>query len=246
MKVGFMFRRAVVLILVIVIAAVIAGCDGNPVREQVESSVAKAMPDVIGPAKSYQVRAYGPTLRLMKGKLDGLDITGTDVKLPSGITVSKLDVKIRDMVVDTDTKEIKRADSTEYSAVLTQAELFKHLKKRYPDVPGLGLQLKKGVMNISAKPGVSIAKVGVQADASLKVRDEHILALDLKKLKVAGIGAPQMAVNYLQSKIDTVFDTNDLGFEAKIKSAVITPGALTLNGSMDLMKAMEKKKALKK
>lgn len=235
--------RKLFALAIITLVITFAGCGGNPVREKIESSVSRSMPDIIGPADSYSSRVYGSTFRLIKGKLDGLDITGKNVKLASGITVSRLDVKIRDMVVDTDTKEIKQAGSTEYTAVLSQAELSKYVLKRYPDVPGLKLDLRKSLMNISAKPEVSVVKVGVQADVALEVRKEHILALDLKKLKVAGISAPGFAVNYIGSKIDTIFDTNDLGFEAKVKSAVVSPGALTLNGSLDLMKVIEKKKS---
>lgn len=216
----------------------LAGC-GGVVKSKVSSGIEESLPEIIGPARAYDVRTYGSATRIMKGKIDGLDIVGSDVRLASGVTVSRLDVKIRDLVVDPDTKEIKSVGSTDYTATLSEAELNRYLKKQYPDVPEFKIKLKDKVIGVSARPGVSVLKVGVEADVGLEVRQQRLLALDLKTLKVAGINTPGMAREYIESRIDTIFDARDIGFDARIKSAAVSKNGLSIGGNLNLMKAVE-------
>jgi|GEM_PF-1479882 len=232
-------KRGVFALALVVAISMIAGCGPNLIRKQIESSVARKLPDLIGPAKSYQVRAYGSTLRMMRGKLARLDITGHDVKLSNGLTVSRLFVRIDNISFNTDTKQIKSVDKTEYSASLSKKELNQYLKKRYSNIPGLQLTLGKGMIGFTTRPGLLGLKFGVRGTAELLIRNEKILALNLQKLRIAGIPAPAFARRLLDSRLDTIFDAEDLGFGATIKSVDIKPGLLTLNGDLDLMKIIK-------
>ena len=233
-----MNRKLIALVFVGLLAGV-AGCGGNSVRHRVERSVEQSLPGIIGPAQSYSVQADGSTMGMMNGKLRGLDIIGIGVQLPSGINITRLNAKVTDITFDPGTKKIKSVGAAEYSASLSDAELTRYLRGKYPSVPGLSVAMNSGLINISAKPGVSIVKLPIRADAGLVIRDERKLALSLLQFEIAGINAPNFAVDYLESKMDVIFDANDLGFNAKIKSVVIGPGTLTLNGTLDLMKVLE-------
>lgn len=219
-----------------------AGCGGNPVREKVEKTVQKNLPDMVGPAKSYTVRAYGPTMHMVNGRLDGMDITGIDVHLPSGITLAKLDVKIRDIAYNIHKSKLERAANTEFSATLSEYELNRYLVKNYPAIPGLKVSLKNGEIGIESAAGISAFKVGANAGADLEVRENRILALNFKKLKFAGLNAPEFAKNFLSSKLDTIFDAKDIGPGATLSSTSIENGKLVLNGTLDLVKMSEQKK----
>jgi hypothetical protein len=236
-----MIRRFAAVAAAVLCAAGMCGC-GNPVKGKVEKSVARSLPEIIGPADSYSVQAYGPTMRIMRGRLDGLDITGINVRLPNGIAVSRLDVAIHDIEFNTDTREIEKAGETRYAATLAERELTRYLAAKHPGIPQLAATLRNGQITVLAKPGVSVLKVAVQGSADLVVRDQRILALDLKKLRVAGIGVPGFAREFIEGQLGTIFDARDLGFEATIQSAVIGPDVLTLNGGLDLMKVIEQRK----
>ncbi len=171
---------------------IFVGCV-NPVRDKVETSIAHSLPSVIGPARSYTVRADGPTLGMINGRLDELDITGVDVKLKNGMAVSRLSVSVKDIAFDRRRNKITRAGTTTYSASLSEAELSKCLVARYKNIPGLKIGLRKGYLDISAKPGLSVVSTTVRADAQLRIRDQRILALDLKELNLAGVEAPGFA-----------------------------------------------------
>ena len=230
--------RALAIVPIALASLVMVGCE-NPVREKVESSVAQSLPSMIGPARSYTVRADGPTTGMIQGRLDGLNIVGQDVKLKNGMTVSRLAVDITDIAFDRKHDRITRVGSTQFAASLSESELNKCLAARYHDVPGLAIGLRRGYLDIAAKPGVSIVHMSVRADAELEIRDSRILALNLKKLNMAGISAPGFARDFINSKLTCIFDARDLGFDARITSVQVSPGILTLTGSLNLMKAAE-------
>lgn len=234
-----MLRKCFILLLMVAIS-VVAGCVGKPVRDKIESSVEQSLPDIIGPAQSYSVEVYGPPLRAMKGKLDGVDITGREVKLPAGITVSRRSVQIRDLTVDPDTRQIQRVGSTRYEATLSEAEVNRNIKQRYPDIPGLNVGLNKGFLTVTAKPGISGIRATIEADSGVQVRDKRILELDLRDIRAVGISAPGFARNFINERIPSIFDVKDLGFDATVESVKIEPQGLTLSGDLDLMKMLEK------
>jgi hypothetical protein len=227
-------------VIVVVAIVVFCGCGGDPVKGKIERSVADSLPKLIGPAESYSVRASGSTFGMIRGKISGLDIIGIGVELPAGLRVDRLNVKITDLMVDTDTKQIKRVGSTQFAASLSEKELNRYLANKYPNVPGLKAELRGNKLAIFAKPGVSVLKVAVVADADLVIRDQRILALDLKKLDVAGLGAPGFAREFLESRVGEIFDARDIGYDATLTSVVLGPGTITLSGSLDLMKSSQK------
>ena len=227
--------RAAWFVVIAVLIGSMAGC-GNPIRDKIEHGIRDSLPEMIGPADVYEVRVYGATPRLLKGKLDGLDIDGANVVLPNGLKLANLDVKIRDLVVDPKTKELKKAGSTDYTAVIAEHELNRYVTRLYPDVPDLNIDLRSGYVTTMARPGLSKLKVMVEADTKVNVINQRVVALDFKKMDVAGVGLPGAAVNYLESKLDAIFDAQDLGFDARITSVSITNSSITLAGTLDLMK----------
>ncbi|MHB9037043.1 MAG: LmeA family phospholipid-binding protein [Armatimonadota bacterium] len=221
------------LLIIALIAVTCAGC--GRVERKAENQIAEALKERIGPAKSYDVNISGSPLRLLKGKMDRLDIVGKDVQLENGIQVALLSVSIHDLVFDPDTKEIKRAGNTLYSAKMTQRELTRYLTKTYPDVPELKIGLRDGLIDVSAKPCVAGVGVGIKAEADLHVEDRHNLVLDLKKVSAAGVPAPGFAKEYIETKFNPVLDSNDLGFNATVNSLKLSPGSITISGNLDLV-----------
>ncbi len=234
MKNGYKLLLAVILMIGVV------GCGENIIQRKIEKSIAASLPETIGPADKYTVKASGSSMKMIHGRLNTLDITGVNVKFAAGIKVAKLTVNISDIAFDTDSKQITRVGATKYTVAISQAELNRYIAARLPDIPDLKIELQKGIVSIYAKPGISRLRVGVLASAAIEVIKQRILALDLKTLKVAGINTPEFARELVDSKLDTIFDANDLGFNAKIDSATITPGALTITGELDLIKLVKK------
>lgn len=218
-------------------ALVLTGCGGGGIRHKVEKGIAKGMEQKLGPAKSYNVKISGPTMALVSGKLKSIEITGLDVKTPQGILVQRLQVNVEDLEVDVATEEIKRCGGTTYRATLSQAELARYLTKMYPDAPDFKLDFMDGFARVTARPGVSIAKVSVVVDATVDILQHRKLALNLKELDVAGIPTPGFVRDYVERRVNPVFDVDDLDIGAKVDSVSMKKGSVTVGGRLDLEKA---------
>jgi hypothetical protein len=80
--------------------------------------------------------------------------------------------------------------------------------------------------------------VTIAADAGLAVRGGRQLVLDLKKIDVGWLPTPGFAREYIEGRVNPVFDAADIGFDARIDSVSIAPGFVTLTGTLDLVKAL--------
>ena len=232
--------RAALLFTVYCSLFTLAGC-GNEIRGNIERGIAEALPEKIGPAKSYSVKVSGSTLAMLSGKLSGVDISGEEVRTSKGVTVARLNVSIKDLLVDTGTHVIKKCGSAGYSASIAQEELQRYLIKTYPDIPDLNVSLMSGYARVLASPALAGVKVNIAAEAKLDIREGRKLALNLTKIDVAGLPTPGFAREYIERKINPVFDIADLGFDARLDSVRIDPGSITLAGTLDLLKAMGEK-----
>jgi hypothetical protein len=214
-----------------------AGC-GNPVRSKVESRIESALPRLIGPAKSYSVSVSGSTVGMLKGRLRSAHIIGRDIQFPSGITVSELEVLSHGIEIDRHRQQISSVLDTSYSATLGQDALNKYLCDTYRQVPHLKTELRKDQLHVSASPEVAGVQVHISADAALKVRDNRYLILDLTNVSVVGVSTPGFAREYLESRINPVFDSASFGYDAKVDRVSIMPGGLRIEGTLDLAKQL--------
>lgn len=227
-------RLWLVPVMLVIMGAL--GCGTGAVRREVEKSVAATLPELIGPADSYTVSAYGSNLEMVKGRIDRVHIVGTNVKLKDGPVVARLLVDIEDLVVDTGSRKIRRAGGTTYTADITQQALTRYVAAEYPDIYDLAVVLEHGEARVSAKPGLAALSARVQASAKIEVRRERVLALDLNTLRVAGVNTPGIARDFIASRFGTIYDASKLGYDARIKSVTVAPGMLRLTGSLDLTK----------
>jgi hypothetical protein len=223
------------LLIICLVGVAFAGC--GRVERKAENQIAESLKERIGPAESYDVNVTGSPLRLLKGKMDRLDIVGREVQLENGIQIALMNVSVHDLVFDPDTKEIRRAGTTLYCAKMTQQELTRYLIRTYPDVPELKVALRDGFIDVSAKPCVAGVGVAVKAEADLCVEDHHNLILVLKKVSAAGVPAPGFARDYIETRFNPVLDSRDLGFNATVNSLHLSKGSITIAGNLDLVSA---------
>ncbi len=234
--------KSVFIVCCLLFACVLSGCGGG-IRHKIEKGIAKGMEQKLGPAKSYSVKITGPTMALVSGKLRGIEITGLDVKTPQGIVVQRLNVNVQNLEVDVSTEQIKKCGGTTYSATLSEVELARYLTKMYPDAPDFRLEFLDGFARVTAKPGVSIARVNVVVDAGVDILQRRRLALNLKELDVAGLPTPRFVRDYVERKVNPVFDVNDLDIGALVDSVSMNRGSVTVAGTLDLEKASGSKKS---
>jgi len=213
----------------------LAGCGGN-IRNRIEKGIERCLPQIIGPASSYQVTVSGSTLKMFRHRLSRVYIKGEDVRLPNGLEVSHLDVCLNEVEFDPDKRTIIDSAEATYSVVLSEEELERYLKKTYPSIPGLGIDLKEGHMVARASPSLIGLTTTISAAALFGIDSQRKLVLDIKKINAVGVQAPSFAREYIESKLNPVFDASELGYDATIDSVSIKPGYVTITGKLDLAK----------
>lgn len=219
------------------LALLAVGC-GNPVKSKVESTIQSALPRLIGPAKSYEVQVTGSTVSMLKGRLRSAHVVGKDIQLPNGITVARLEVISHGIEIDRHRHQISSVVDTSYTATLAQDALNKYLSDTYRHVPRLKTELAKDQLHVTASPEVAGVQVQISADAALKVKENRYLILDLKEVAVVGVSTPGFAREYLENRVNPVFDSTNLGYDARVHRVSIRPGGLTLEGTLDLAKQL--------
>ncbi|MCE5322324.1 DUF2993 domain-containing protein [bacterium] len=229
--------KDVSIIIALFIAVLCLGC--GKAERHAENKIAKALQERLGPAESYEVNITGSPMKLLKGKMERLDIVGKNVNLEKGVKLASLNVTVHDLVFNTKTQEIMYASKTSFSAAIAQDELTKYLHKNYPDVPELKIALRTGYIDVSAKPTVAGVGVAVKTEADIHVKDHHLLILDLKKISAAGVPVPEFARNYIETKVNPVFDSKDLGFNATVNSIRMAQGSICVAGNLDLVQAVQ-------
>jgi len=213
----------------------LAGCGGS-IKNRIEKGIESCLPQIIGPASSYQVTVSGSTVKMLRHRLSRVYIKGEDVRLPNGLEVSRLDVCLNEVEFDPDKRIITDSAGATYSVELSEKELERYLKKTYPSIPGLGIDLKEGRMIARASPSLIGLTTTISAEASLGIDGQRKLVLDIKKINAAGVPAPSFAREYIESKLNPVFDASELGYDATIDSVSIKPGYVTITGKLDLAK----------
>lgn len=220
-----------------VLAAACAGC-GEPIRNKVESHIEAALPRLIGPARHYQVEVSGSPFAIMKGKLSALKIDGRDVQISQNIKVSRLQVSAKDMAVDLDRALVTRVGSTNYSAEITEDALNAYLRTLYSDVPGLRIVLPGPRLRIYAEPRPAGVPVKIVAEAALRIQKQRELVLDLTDIEVYGVSSPGFAREYIESRVNPVFDSRKLGYDATVSNVRILSNRIRLEGAIDLTSAL--------
>ncbi len=229
------FRSIGILLSFLIVSVNIVGCSSSP-KQKIEATVVEKLPTILGPADSYKAKAYGTSIKLAKGKLSGLEISGINVKLKTGVTLARLDVCMKDILFDRNKQTIKSIGSAEFSAVISETELNRIARARYAIIPDLLLDLEPKSLTICARPEIYNVGIGIRAEVGLAIRNNSLIALDLKSFKVGSISAPHFAIDWLSKHIDIVFDSRDLGFDVNIKSLEIQKDGLVLFGDIDVMK----------
>ncbi|MDH7602687.1 MAG: DUF2993 domain-containing protein [Armatimonadota bacterium] len=217
----------------------VTGCGGGNIRRKIEIEIAKSLQKKLGPAESYAVSVAGSTVSLVRGSIKEIQILGLGVYLREGIILDRLDIVLKGIRVDPASRAIKNCSQARYTATISAVELEKYIRKRYPDIPELGIRLTDQRLHIQAAPQVAGVRIPVTATASLKTKDGTQIVLDLKSVDVGPIPTPGFAREYLEKRLNPVFEASAIGFEAQIDEVTIENGSLVLTGTFDPAKALD-------
>lgn len=222
--------RGNALLVMILMALILSGCTGDMVTGRVEDSVRDRLPDLIGPAKSYEVQVSGSSWRMMKGKIAEVRIHGKEVWIMPDLCVDDLNVCMKDVVADRKDSTVKSVGKIEFTAATSETALNKYLDKRAEEQ---SVRLLSGKALVTARPKVLGITTKVAFTGYLKANGRE-LNLVVTDLDVAGVGTPRLAAKCLEDYINPVLTLKADWIVPKIGTVKIEPGQLVISGTAEL------------
>lgn len=210
---------------------------GTALRSMIGKAVANKMPEIIGQADSYTADVNGDIVDIALGKLEKVDIHGKGVKMANGMVVNRLDISLTDVHFKLD-QTITKVKSTNFKAQVIEDDLNNWLATARPDLRNAHITLNSDKLTVTAKPKVMLLRTPVKAEGALQIVDQTKLYMALDKFSTRGIKVPGMVRGHIEHDINPVFDTEQLGIGAKLKSVRILNGAITITGTADANKVI--------
>lgn len=224
------------LVALIVVAA-ISGAPGAAMRWKIGQSVKEKAPEMISPARLYSVSVKGGAFDIIKGRIEAINIRGYDVRLANGLTIDRLDVRLKEIRFKPD-QTITDVQSADFSAILTESNLIDFMSVSRPDMKDAKVVLDDGILKLSVSPRVLATRTPVTLECSLQIEEDTRLNLVINRLVARGIRVPGFVKEKLTKDLNPVFDTSQMDFDAKLKSVDVSNGAITLKGNADVRQAL--------
>jgi hypothetical protein len=206
----------------------LSGCAGGLVSGTVENRIEERLPEIIGPARSYDVAVDGPTRQIMQGKIRKLVIDGKDVWVLPELYMDRLTIRMQDVVADRETSTIKSVGDVGFEAVISEKSLNEYLARTRSD--SMKVELLDDRMVVLARPTVLRVPVNVRLTGHLVTSGLH-LVFRIDQLQVIGVSAPSVAADMVEDRINPVLDLGQLDFVPRVKSLAMEPGAIKIAGS---------------
>lgn len=228
-------RLAIVLLLALSLCFT-SGC-GRTINRVAEEKIRDVLPSVIGPAKSYKVQIVNSDLRTLQGKVSTVFIEGTDVILPSGLLLDKLNVQLKDVVVDTGRKKIKSIRSTSFDLSVSEANLDEFMAGESPvgeEIQNIRIHFKpKNVVTVTgARVTIGLA-IPFTMTGPVKVAGAQKIELDPEHLVVSGLPIGGVPLQFIKKRIESSADLSNLGVPMTLSKIETQASLMRLYGTID-------------
>lgn len=225
--------------LIAALLVVLAGCGGGPVNRGVANAVKAQLPQVVGPADSWDVDVTGNPGTIIRGRVPCVLIHGVNVRMSPQLTMDTLDITAKDIHVDIAKRELKNIDSLTFCGALNQYELDHYMAatasgSKRPD--NLQVKLSDADMSVSFAQKLSFVSIPVQVDGRLNVSTAGDNKIDFipSAISIAKINLPRELVNYSVKAINPAIDLSTMTFPVHLKSIRVTNRRVVFAGSAEI------------
>lgn len=223
--------------LLLVLSFLLTGCVGGIIRSKIAEGIEESLPQYIGPAKKYTVKASGPSEPMLRGKFEHLHIEGVEVQISQNLTVDRLEVDMDKVEADPNTRQIRSVASTVFKAEVSEKYINTYICAARPDIEGLTLDLKEGKLTVTARP--SVLGIGVE----FKVTGKPIIAGKDKinfvadSASLAKLPIPALVVNKVLDRMNPVLDLGEMQFPVALTNIAIKKDVVVINGKAEFKTA---------
>lgn len=211
--------------------APLAGCD---VTGTVERAIERELPNVIGPADSYEVTVQG--LRAGAGEADRVLVRGDRVRPEDSPTLHQMDLDLIGVRYDRRANRLQQVDSARASAVVRPADLAVFMQE-HPNVGSATITLAEdGRATIRMHP--ELAGMALPAGATVQARG-HIVAEDglivfrIADVSAAGFPLSAAAAAMISDLINPLVDLTGPPAGLDVTEVRVEEGVLVLEATAD-------------
>lgn len=205
------------------------------------------MPDLLGPAKQYDVRVDGSWDRTVSGRLSKVGIDGYEVQIENGLVLDHLHLDLKDVNVDTKNKRVKDIREVRFTLTVSKPNIDEYLASEAASVDNI----RRARVTLNANNSVTLAAerevlgVGVPFSLSgpLSVAGPHRIELDAKRMTFIGIPVWGPPLEFLKTRFEAGMDLTNLPFPVTLTEARTEPGKLILSGTADISTLLERAEA---
>ncbi|MCX6382706.1 MAG: DUF2993 domain-containing protein [Armatimonadetes bacterium] len=236
-----MKRPTLPYLLLLVLGILLSGCT-RPINRTAESRIRQALPEVLGPAKSYTVRVDSAWERTLQGKLARVSIEGGDVRFRNGLILDHLSLTLKGVEVDTDSHKLRKIRETDFTLTIGEKNLNEFIVDEVIDGESLRkirLQLLENTVLIRGERVVLGVGIPFEISGSLLIKGPAIIELDTARLRVVGIPFTGRVLQFLKRRIENAVDLSQLSFPMVVNEVSVVQGRLMLTGKANPMPLIE-------
>jgi hypothetical protein len=222
----------------LVLLVALAGCGDRLVARKIEAGVKAKLPEIIGPADSYEVSVSGRAARMISGKVSEINIIGNGVRLKGETYVDELVVQMRDVVFDTDKNSLREVGGTTFQASLSEKSLNRLACARQPELDGLKITLGNGMATVQARPGLLGLSANVTLTGRMELGPKNSINFVSERMSVAGIQTPGMVRDFIMRRVNPVMVLPTSGFPATLTRLTVMSKQIKVDGTADLVTGM--------
>lgn len=204
------------------------------IRSKVERGIRESLPQMIGPAKSYDVHVNAGVGSLLSSKLDSVTITGKDVFLKKKAEVEDLNVDIKGIRFDARKSSFKSARSASVKLTMRDDQMEQYLTKKYPDFIDFKCKLSPDKFYLQVKPQLPGFSIPVNSYGRFRISGRDAISVDLDKVTAAGLEVPGVVTKFITNRFNPVLEASEFGLKATFTSATLEEGKAHLEADLDV------------
>lgn len=206
----------------------LAGC--NPIANQAESALEQKLPQLIGPADSYDARIKG--LRALSGEADLVTVVGERVRPKDTPVLDHLVMEMQGVKFDRKANRIESVEHAGATATLRPEDLATFLEQNR-NIRDVSITfLSPDQASIRMRP--SIAGLDLPGTVTVEgriVADSTTVQFDVSRLVALGFNLGETAARRLSEEINPVVDFSEMPANLRVTNTRVEQGMLRIQAT---------------
>lgn len=214
----------------------LAGCLDGVARRKAEKAILGMLPEVLGPAESYEVHVEGSASELTRGYLRAVSIAGVNVSPRDLPKMTRMEASASAVRVDTKTKSIVESGPAAWSGWVNEETATGILADKARFLQDVKVTIASS--GITASGRTTVKGVGPSGSVQVKpsIRGGTMLWMTPVKVSAMGVGLPMAdwSSQRLEPIINPVFVVPESPLGIRLTGVSTEAGLLRIDGTLNL------------